>query len=1058
MMINFTYGKLVLVKVVKWRCIKLGLMALLIQFAAMNAMAQTKVSGVVKDSKGEALPGVSVRVKNTNTGATATNKDGRFTISAPTANTVLVFSLIGFKSTEMTAAGSKDLDVTLIEDVSNLNEVIVIGYGTTTKKDVTGAVGIVNVADLQKSPVRSFEEALAGRVAGVQVVSQSGQPGSPINILIRGIGSITQSSAPLFVIDGFPIENPDNNLIDPDNIESITVLKDASATAIYGARGSNGVIVVTTKRGKKGPSKITYAASYGQNRMVKELQMLSPYEFVKLQGEELGASSPYYANGLILEDYRNAQGTDWQAKIMQNGGQQNHSLSISGGGDKTLLSITGNYLSQDGMLINSGYDRYQGRMTLDHTYNDRTKIGGMVTYTANKMYGRNTTAATASAIFYNAFSYRPIQPPGDYTFESDLYDPEFENSTNDLRINPVSSLENEIRQTLGTNFIGNLYVEYNILKNLKLRLSGNLNSTLNRVQSFDGSDTRKGGPNSTSGLGVSGAVTDTKTDIYETSNTLNYNVLINKVHSITALAGVDFQTIKLAAFGISGSNLPDEELGFSALDDGIFQPSPADLSQSSLASGFVRGDYNYKSKYYITGTFRADGSSKFRKDNRWSYFPSGAVKWKISEEPFFKKISFISDANIRASYGVTGNNRVSDYASYALLTFTNPLTQNGQLLPNSAVVSNLANTDLKWEKATSTDVGLDIGFLKNKLNLSAEYYKKSISNLLFNASLPSTTGYTSAIENIGDISNTGFEFTLDANIFETPKFSWDANFNITFNRNKLLALSNPNEVATTSSVSWEALFGSQPAYIAKVGSPLGQIYGMIFDGLYQYSDFDKLPNGTYVLKGNVPTNGLLANRAQVQPGAPRYKDLNNDGQITDQDRTVIGNGYPKHIGGLNNSFRYKNFDLNVFLQWSVGTDIINANRMWFDSGLGIAQRGAGQNASASFANRWTPDNQNTDIAKLGTASSFYSTQFTEDGSYLRLKTLNIGYTLPDKVLKKAHISRFRVYVATSNIYTFTGYKGYDPEVSAYQSGLTPGLDWSAYPRPLNITVGLNLTL
>lgn len=1047
-------------KINSYYYLKSGLLFLLVSFA-LTSSAQTIIKGVVKAADGTPLPGVSVQVKETPKVGASTSENGSFSVATTAKDKTLVFSLIGYKTQEQLIAGRAIVNVTLLESQTNLDEVLITGYTTTVRKDLTGAVGSVSITDLQKAPVRSFEEALGGRVAGVQVTSQDGKPGSPINILIRGIGSISQSSSPLFVIDGLAIENPDNNLLDPANIESINVLKDASSTAIYGSRGSNGVIVVTTKRGEPGPSRVNYSGSSGVNSPTKMIKLLSPYEFVKVMSEQFGVgSNPYLSNGLTIEDYRNVKGTDWQDELLRTGTQQNHSIAVSGGSGGTLYSISGNFLDQQGIIIASGYRRYQGKLSLDQKVGKNAKVGGFLTYTAAKMSGTNPTANGASSLFYNAYTYRPIALPGiaQEDFEEATYDPS--NGIADYRVNPISTAKYEVRNNISNNILGSVFLNYNILKNLKLTIRGSVNSTQSRAETFNGSKTRSGGPNGTNG--INGALVNSRVDIYDNTNLLEYNATISKLHRINFLLGASVQKGLAQAYGYSATQIPDESLGLSGLDAGIINTSPTGRrSENSLASGFGSFNYIFNNKYYFTANFRADGSSKFRATNRWSYFPSAAVKWKLSEEKFLKNNSFISDANVRFSFGEVGNNRIGDFDTYAAINFNSPLYLNGTSQGNSAVVGSLENPELQWETARSIDLGFDFGFLKNRFNLTVDLYKKTTLDLLYRASLPGSTGYSSSVKNIASMSNRGVELSLSADVVRTKNFDFTSSFNITFNRNRLEALSDPSEEAIVSTVNWEALYSGIPAYIARLKGPLGQIYGVISDGLYQYSDFDRMPNGTYVLKGNIPGN-TQANKSSIQPGDNKYIDINNDGIITADDRTVIGNGYPLHVGGWSNNLRYKDFDLNIFLQWSYGNDIINANRLWFSPGMGIQQRSSifnGQNTFAEFANRWTPENQNTDIPRLNRlTTSVYGSQFVEDGSYLRLKTVNIGYRLPKKLLSKYKVNNLRIYIATSNIYTWTKYKGYDPEVAAFQTGLTPSLDYSTYPRPLTVTAGINLTL
>jgi TonB-linked SusC/RagA family outer membrane protein len=1031
----------------------------LFQLCSLSTFAQSSVHGVVKNSNGEFLQGVTVKLKNSSL-ATSTDAQGKYSINLPNLQGALEFSFTGYKTKGVAIASRILIDVLLEADISKLDEVVVVGYISTAKKDITGSVGIVNVNDLQKAPVQSFEEALAGRVAGVQVASQDGKPGSTVNILIRGIGSISQSSAPLYVIDGMAIENPDNNLLDPANIESFTVLKDASATAIYGARGGNGVIVITTKKGKVGPSAVNYNGYSGINQPYKYYKLLSPYEFVRLASDQFGAANNAYLNGgRTLEDYRNVKGIDFQDLLLRTGTTANHSISISGGNSGTTYSLSGNYVKQTGIIIASDYERYQGKISLDQKVGTRGKVGGFLQYTRNKLTGANPSPGATSSLFFSAFSYRPIPVPAfeQINYEDLLYDPANVYPT-DFRLNPIISYVNEMRNNINRNIVGSVYINYNILKNLKLTLRGSVNSNDNRIEVFNNSKTRSGGIYSS--LGINGSITNINTDVFDNTNLLEYNTTIGKKHRITVLLGTGLQKTNYKTLGYSANNIPDETLGLSGIDVGIIQQASAvsRLSTNSLVSGFGNLNYTYANKYYLTANIRADGSSKFL-NNKWGYFPSAAIKWKISEEKFFKKQSTISDANIRVSYGEAGNNRVGDFDYASNLNFTSTLYLNGTIVGLNAVTSTLANPGLKWETSIEKNMALDLGFFKNRINLTVEYYDKKIKDLLYRANIPGNTGYTTAIKNIASLTNRGIEITLEADIVKKKNFTYSSSFNISFNRNRLDALADPTEEGILSAPNWDANFTNIPAFISRIGGPLGQIYGLVFDGLYQYSDFDKLPNNTYLLKGNITANSIAANRASVQPGQMKFVDLNGDGQITADDRTVIGNGYPIHTGGWSNNFRYKNFDANLFFQWSYGNDIINANRIWFEGGE-ITNRAAfgPQNAFAAYANRWTPTNQNTDIAKVGSNSPVYSTQYVEDGSYIRLKTLNVGYTLPQKIVSRYKIKKLRVYIATSNLYTLTRYKGYDPEVSTYSTGLSPALDYSSYPRPITITGGINLTL
>jgi TonB-linked SusC/RagA family outer membrane protein len=1023
------------------------------------------ISGKVRDVKGQPLPGVNVTVRGTSLGTT-TNNEGNYNLSKVDENATLEFSYIGYRTQQAVVNKRSVINITLIENPSVLDEVIVTGYTTTARKDLTGAVGTVNITDLQKAPVASFEEALAGRVAGVQVSSQSGRPGSAIDIVIRGVGSISQSNRPLFVIDGFPMENPDNNVIDPDNIETINILKDASATALYGARGSNGVVVITTKRGTPGAAKINYNGYYGVNKPTKYLQLMTPYQFVQAQIELASITStvnPYLLNGKTLDDYRDAKGVDFQDGLLRTGSQQNHSVNVSGGTNATQYSLSGNFFNQEGIIVNSAYRRYQVKSTLDQKIGKKFKVGANLAYTTSLIKGENPQTGNGNnSVFNRVFTYRPISSGGqDESLTTELYDPEISNTQAlaSYLANPVINQQNIIRNTTDANVYGNAYLDYNITPHLKFTTRGNLSSTFRRYESFNGSNTAGGGIWSPSG--INGSTYHYRFDYYGNSNLLTYTNSFNSTHFVTAVVAAEIQTAETRSFGYVATQIPDESLGLSGLDAGtITVPTTDAISESTMASFLGSVSYNYKGKYYFTGNFRADGSSKFVGVNKWGYFPSGAVKWRFSKEKLFDKSKWLSEGNVRFSYGSTGNNRVGDFDTYARINFNSPLILNGVVQPLSAVISSLQNPLLRWEKTVSTNIGLDLGFLKDRINFTVDLYDRSTKDLLYNTPLPYNTGFTTAIKNIASISNRGVEFTLGAKIVENKSFSYSSSINTSLNRNRLTSLSEATESAILTAVGWEALYGSIPSFIAKVGGPLGQMYGLVSNGLYQYSDFDRLPNGTYTLKPNQP-GSIYSSGSIVQPGDNKFVDINKDGMINDDDKVVIGNGYPLLYGGWSNNLQYKNFDVNLFFQWSYGNDIVNANRIWFSNGLGIATRYTflpAQNAFEEYANRWTPANQNTDIPKMNRASQVVASQFIEDGSFIRLKTLNVGYTLPAKLLSRYKISKLRIYVAANNLFTLTHYKGYDPELSAYQTALTPGVDYSTYPRPLTVTAGLNLSL
>lgn len=1005
------------------------------------------------------IPGVSVLPKEGGKG-TVTNQSGEFTIEIPgNKSATLIFQYIGYEKKELVITNESNITIEMKEENRSLNEIVVVGYGSVVRRDITGAVGSVKMEDVEKAPVRSIEEALAGRVAGVQVASRGGKPGEGVNIVIRGANSLTQDNSPLWVIDGFPIENPDNNNIDPSQIESMEVLKDASATAIYGARGANGVILITTKQGKIGAPVLSYSGYYGIQETINKIPLMGPYEFVKLQNEidPVGTAKSYLLTK-TLEDYRHEVGIDWQGKLLTSAPMQNHSLSVTGGTGNTRYSFSGNLVGQEGVIINSGFNRKQGRLTLNQALKPNLNIGLNVTYNSNKMYGTTPSAPESSFsnmnyLMYSVWAYRPITADG-LELDDMLTDPDISPGL-DFRINPILSVENELRQRFYNNFVGNAYGEFAINKSLKLRITGGINRTGVRNETFNNSQTRYGYSRSTDG--VNGSVLNSDINNWLNENTLTYNKKFNKSHSVNILGGVTFQGSEVHNYGSKAIKLPNESLGLSGLDEGISVPYTANVSGWALMSFLSRVNYAYQDKYLLTASFRADGSSKFRAENRWSYFPSAAFAWKMINEKYIKELDIFSEAKIRLSWGITGNNRVSDFASYSQLAFNNSsATLNGYYSFNNMLVQgvypvSISNLDLKWENTAQSNIGLDLGFFKQRLTLTADYYIKNTTNLLLNALLPGTTGYDSAFKNIGKTRNSGLEITLGTVNINKKNVSWTSSFNLAFNRNRVLELTE-NQESLLSPIPWDQNYRTIPGYISKIGQPLGQFYGHLWDGVYTYEDFDVLPNGSYSLKETVTDNGN--DRAKIKPGHIKYRDLNGDRKVDDNDRTVIGKGYPLHQGGFSNNIKVRNFDLNVFFQWSYGNDIMNANRLLFET----ANR-AGMNQFASYTDRWTTDNTTSKMAVVGgQGPNTYSSLIVEDGSYLRLKTVSLGYNFSTDLLKKVKVKSLRVYASAQNIYTWTNYSGFDPEVGVYYSAITPGFDYSSYPRPSTLVFGLNLTL
>ncbi len=1045
----------------------LTLLALLLLTFSVPAMAQTKVSGTVKDDQGEILPGVSILVKGTKI-STTTNDDGNYQITIPSGSNTLIFSYLGYETKEVAAAGNV-INVLLKSSVSTLNDIVIIGYGATTKKDLTGSVGTVSISDLQKAPVKSFDEALAGRVAGVQVTSSEGQPGSSINITIRGNNSVTQGNYPLVVIDDIIFENAGGtaasvnplNTIDPNDIESISVLKDASSTAIYGARGANGVIIVTTKRGKEGDPVINYNGYYGLQENPKRMEVLNPYEFVKLQLEinPTEGKNRYLPNNRTLDSYAGLKGINWEDEVTRIAPMQNHYISLVGGNKKTKYSASVSYNGQDGILLNSGFNRIQGKFSLDQEVSDKLKVGLTATYSGLKNYGTPTSTGNYSNeinLMFSVWAFRPIATDQSINLIDLGTDPEVEQSFNNT-FNPLLTVRNELRENSGENLITNAFAEYSILKNLKFKSSIGLNRGARMYDLFNGSMSRSAIVGNSL---VNGGKTYFNSGSWQNNNTLNYNKRLNKNHYFDVMGGFTLEEGKSSSFGATAIRLPNEVLGLNGLDEG--NPSSVGAGTSNYTQvGFI-GRVNYKlyDRYLFTATLRADGSSRFLGANKWGYFPSAAFAWQINNESFMKKIKAISSAKLRVSYGNTGNNGVGNFSAHPAISFANPdasypinnypsYTFGGE--DNKGFIySSLGNADLKWETTEQVDLGLDLGFFKQKLTLEIDLYRKNTKDLLLNAPMSPSSGYNRVFKNIGKVQNQGIEITLGGTPISTKNFTWTSSFNIAFNRNKVLGLAE-NQLFMATAQGWGDDWRNIAGYIAKLNEPIAQFYGLIYAGTYKYEDFEESGD----LKANIPVNGGLG--AKPKPGDVKYLDLNGDLQITEADKTVIGNPNPLHIGGFSNNFTYKNFDLSIFFQWSYGNDIINANRIMFESGYKY-----NYNQFASYVDRWSPENPTSDIpgvaAGRGQSLKAYSTRTIEDGSFLRLKTVSLGYRLPSQWLQKSKVFRTgRVYVSAQNLYTWTNYSGYDPEVSVRNSALTPGFDYSAYPRARTITFGINTT-
>ncbi len=1054
--------------------------ALVFALLSISTGAQTAkvtVSGTITDAMGP-VPGATVYEKGNLSNGIVSDLDGKYTISVP-AKATLVFTCLGYEDIEEVINGRATINVKLEDSFEQLQsaEVVSIGYGSVARRDLTGSVGKVNMDNIIKSTPMNIDQAIAGRVAGVVVTTSDGQIGAEANIIIRGNNSLTQSSAPLYVVDGFPTESSFATAINPADIESVDVLKDASAAAIYGARGANGVIVITTKRGQ-GQAKVNFNSSWTVGEIANKVDLLNGYEFVRLDDEyctyELNSQSGFFTgfdsgggydyDYYSLEDYENQRYVDWQDKVYRQAWTQNYGVSLNGGNKQsgTRYNVSLSALDQNGILVATNFKRYTGKINFTQEINDKLSLDVIASYARSFTNGTQPASSmlqttSSSYLLYQIWGFRPIRPlrfgPINEAFENELVDEEISNP-DAFRFNPAANVRNQYRKITRDYINANFAVTYILLEGLQFKSSFGYSLSKNTDEAFNGSKTITGHPAFPLGYGPNGRIYwDNATSVLN-ENTVTYDKSIGNEHHIQALAGFTLQDEKQDHQGVSARQIQSEKLGILGLNTGEYQAVEPYLWEWGMLSGLARLNYNYKYTYYLTASFRADGSSKFPKANRWGFFPSASVAWTFSNEPFVKELGFISNGKIRASWGKTGNNRTSTpYDYYARFLSMPGSNDNMDYVRDGKTVygyfrANMANEKLKWETTEQTNIGLDLALFDNRITLTTDYYIKNTYDLLLRATLPPSSGYTDAMINIGSMRNRGVEFTLTVVPLRTRHFDWTSTFNIGMNKNTVTGLS-MNQTTLISTVNWNEQYSSQVPYVTKVGMPTGLMYGYRYLGTYKLEEF---ANGTLLHEGIPHLENI--NRENVRPGDPKYEDINKDGVINDNDRTVIGIGQPLHTGGWNNTLTAYGFDFSVFFNWSYGNDILNANRLVFENynGTQLNQFGSMRNA---FSKHRNPD---SDIPRAGARGmDYFSSRVVEDGSFLRLKTITLGYTLPKKISNKIGVSAARIYVTGDNIYTWTNYSGPDPEVSTRNSVLTPGFDWSAYPRAKSFTGGVSLT-
>ncbi|WP_369014209.1 SusC/RagA family TonB-linked outer membrane protein [Flavobacterium anhuiense] len=1066
-------------------CFKLVFLLCLLIGSQVHAQGTT-IEGTVKDAAGLSLPGVNVLEKGTKNG-TSTDFDGHYKIKLTNPKAVLIFSFIGFQSINVSTEGKTKVNATLIEDANNLNEVVVIGYGTSKKSDLTGAVSTISGADLKKVPVANVAEALTGRIAGVQVTAAEGSPDADIRIRVRGGGSLTQDASPLIIVDGFPVNNM--NDISSSDIDTMTVLKDAASTAIYGSRGANGVILITTKKGKDGKMAVNFNMFYGMKTMAKEIDVLSPEDYTKWQYEyallsQTGTKVPsnpdsytkYFGNWEDHDMYNGLKGDDWQKQIFGRTGEvQSRDLGIRGGTEKLNYNFNYAHYDEKAIMIGSNYKRNNLSLALKSKLNDKIDVGFTMRYSDTEIDGggvnEQNEKSSSDSRMRTIVGYAPLPVAG-------LTSEDVTGDGSDVLVNPFKSVSDNDRQQLRKNFnmLGNF--GWQIADNLKLNVDLGLDNFYNQDYRFYGLTTYyvANSPAATLQDMPAMIMADTKDKRFRNANTLNYDFkkIMGEDHHLTALVGEESITYTSNTVTTTIHGYPtffDFEKAKTLTSQGT--PQAVDNyynPDDKLLSFFGRANYDYKNRYIFSATFRADGSSKFLEGNRWGYFPAFAAGWKISEENFLKNKNWLSLLKVRASYGEAGNNNIPVGQQIQIFQST-PTTWINGVTSVWAPSKTMPNPDLKWETTVTQNFGLDFGFFKNRLSGNFDIYKNITSDLLINFPVPGS-GYDYQYRNMGETQNTGFEATLNVVAIEKAKYGLNFSFNMSVNKNRINSLGVMNNFGQAT--GWaSSQIGDD--YLIAVGSSLGAMYGYKNDGRYEVSDFDYV-GGKYVLKSGVIATAttLVGDGSSLKPGDMKLKDVNGDGKVDINDKTVIGNVNPKSSGGFIINGNAYGFDLMAAFNWSIGNEIYNADKIEFST---ATASGKYKNLNSTMADgkRWTnldpatgqlvtdnPEalaalNANTTMWSPYMRSAIFTDWAVEDASFLRLNTLTLGYTTPEMFTSKLGISKLRFYLTASNVFVWTNYSGSDPEVSTRRKNpLTPGVDSSPYPRSRQMIFGMNL--
>jgi TonB-linked SusC/RagA family outer membrane protein len=1059
-------------------------------FASAVAMtAQVKVTGVVKDDTGQGVIGASVMEKGTTNGA-VTDLDGNYVITVKQGAT-LVFSSIGYATQEIAVGDRTVIDVLLKEDAEFLDEVVVVGYGTMKRSDLSGASVSMREEDLKGSIITNLDQSLQGRAAGVSAVQTSGAPGSSSSIRVRGQATVNANAEPLYVIDGVIVQGGGNSgsdfglgglgngkvstisplsTINPADIVSMEILKDASATAIYGAQGANGVVLITTKHGKAGEAKFSYDGMFAMSRQTSRIDMMNLREFAEYYNDmaaigEVEANA-YYADPSIL-----GKGTNWQDEVFRTALQHQHQISAQGGTEKVQYYVSGSYMNQEGTIIGSNFDRISFRSNLDAQLKDWFKLGLNATYAVTN--DNVKLADGQEGVIFYSLSTLPDIPVYDLNGNYSTTVREGYTSANPVALAMLD--ENLLKRQKLT---GNVYAELTPVKHFIFRSEVGFDVSNSEATTYkpkvDLGGWQRGNNSMSQQRNASNYISF--------KNYLTYSNTFGK-HNVTAMVGQEAWESKWNYLGATNTGLPSDDIHNIRLATGT-PTLNSGFGSSAMASFFTRETYNFDDRYLFTYTFRYDGSSNFGPDNRWAGFHSFAGSWRFTNEKFLQDFTNsigMNSGKIRIGWGQTGNANIGSGA------WESGMSKMPSALGDSQRPANIANTGIHWEKQRQTNLGLDLSFFDSRINLTVDLYKKISSDMLMSMTLPSYMGTqgngSSALAapkgNYGSIENKGLEITLDTHPIQTKDFAWNSNFQISFNRNKLIALDGSANAQLIGYGQWSDIVS-----VTEIGQPLYGFYGYVVEGVYK--DFDDIQNSPKAEK--YPSDGVFNRYTTVWPGDIKFKDVNGDGVINELDRTNIGSPLPKFTFGWTNSFTYKNFDLSIFINGSYGNKVLNYNLMgqgynglvhmnsvWTNQHTLIADRARFEVIDAqktyTDGSSWMDDVTNVKVSNSGTKTprpslsdpndnDRMSDRYIEDGSYLRIKNISFGYTFPKKLLTKVKVDNFRVYCNIQNLYTFTKYRGYDPEVGAStqdSTGLTFGVDNGRYPSPMTCSFGVNLT-